>query len=284
MVESQRAALGDVTDSDVVGSAYCVRDYVVDERLGGDEGLAVARAALSGSRRPARPRLRPQPRRARPSVGSQLDGVVRPTGQRRTIPGTIRRRSSRSASTCSPAAVIRTSPPGRRCSNSMRRVPTCGRRQRNSASGSRNDVTRLRCDMAMLMLDDVFHRTWGDRASGGPAPDGGRGYWPTVMSTARAVRSDFAFWPGVLGPRTRVARPGIRRLLRQGPVRPPRSPCAGRRVARPRRGRSRRATENGSVRREPRRAAGRGGVRRCGTPGGPRQRVHPAGCGAPPRG
>src|SRR6478752_8423859 len=47
MVESQRAALGDVTDSDVVGSAYCVRDYVVDERLGGDEGLAVARAALA---------------------------------------------------------------------------------------------------------------------------------------------------------------------------------------------------------------------------------------------
>ena len=47
MVESQRAALGDVTDSDVVGSAYCVRDYVVDQRLGGDEGLAVARAALA---------------------------------------------------------------------------------------------------------------------------------------------------------------------------------------------------------------------------------------------
>ena len=28
---------------DVVGSPYCIRDYVVDERLGGPEGLAAAR-------------------------------------------------------------------------------------------------------------------------------------------------------------------------------------------------------------------------------------------------
>ena len=60
----------------------------------------------------------------------------------------------------------------------------------------------LRCDMAMLMLDDVFHRTWGDRASGqevsgSPAPDGGRGYWPTVIGAARAVRPDFVFWAEV---------------------------------------------------------------------------------------
>ena len=52
----------------------------------------------------------------------------------------------------------------------------------------------VRCDMAMLMLDDIFVRTWGDRAAGGPSPDGGRGYWPTVMAAVRAAHPDFVFW------------------------------------------------------------------------------------------
>src|SRR6476620_7187648 len=47
MVAAQREALPDVSDADVVGSAYCVRDYVVDDHLGGEAGLAAARAALA---------------------------------------------------------------------------------------------------------------------------------------------------------------------------------------------------------------------------------------------
>jgi hypothetical protein len=46
----------------------------------------------------------------------------------------------------------------------------------------------------MLVLDDVFARTWGDRARGGPHPDRGRGYWPTIIGATKAVRPDFAFW------------------------------------------------------------------------------------------
>jgi hypothetical protein len=46
----------------------------------------------------------------------------------------------------------------------------------------------------MLMLDDVFVRTWGDRAAGGPSPDDGRGYWPTVFATVRAAHPDVACW------------------------------------------------------------------------------------------
>src|SRR4051794_41579036 len=42
-----REALPDAGEEDVVGSAYCVRDYTVDVRLGGDEGLAVARRELA---------------------------------------------------------------------------------------------------------------------------------------------------------------------------------------------------------------------------------------------
>ena len=35
-----RAALPDLRDEDVIGSPYCVRDYVVDERFGGPDALA----------------------------------------------------------------------------------------------------------------------------------------------------------------------------------------------------------------------------------------------------
>jgi hypothetical protein len=52
----------------------------------------------------------------------------------------------------------------------------------------------VRCDMAMLVLDDVFVRTWGDRARGGPSPDQGVGYWPTVIGAVRSRFPEFAFW------------------------------------------------------------------------------------------
>ncbi len=42
-----RSALPDVQDDDVLGSPYCVRDYMVDERFGGPDGLAGARQELA---------------------------------------------------------------------------------------------------------------------------------------------------------------------------------------------------------------------------------------------
>ena len=42
-----RRALPDYTPADNVGSAYCVRKYVVDEHLGGPKGLATARQMLA---------------------------------------------------------------------------------------------------------------------------------------------------------------------------------------------------------------------------------------------
>jgi glycosidase len=48
----------------------------------------------------------------------------------------------------------------------------------------------LRCDMAMLVLDDVFARTWGDRAGARSGP----GFWPTVFAAGRAANPDARFW------------------------------------------------------------------------------------------
>jgi len=38
-----RSALPDLRDDDVIGSPYCVRDYVVDKKFGGTVALAAAR-------------------------------------------------------------------------------------------------------------------------------------------------------------------------------------------------------------------------------------------------
>ena len=47
----------------------------------------------------------------------------------------------------------------------------------------------LRCDMAMLMTNDVFTRTWGSRA--GPAP--GEDFWPTLIPRVKQAHPDLLF-------------------------------------------------------------------------------------------
>ena len=47
----------------------------------------------------------------------------------------------------------------------------------------------VRCDMAMLMMNDTFERTWGERA--GPRPEAD--YWPTVIPAVKSARPEFVF-------------------------------------------------------------------------------------------
>ena len=47
----------------------------------------------------------------------------------------------------------------------------------------------IRCDMAMLMLNDIFERTWGERAGAKPVDD----YWKTVISAIKAQWPEFRF-------------------------------------------------------------------------------------------
>jgi hypothetical protein len=47
----------------------------------------------------------------------------------------------------------------------------------------------VRCDMAMLTMNDTFERTWGER--GGPRPDAD--YWPTVIPAVKRADPGFVF-------------------------------------------------------------------------------------------
>jgi hypothetical protein len=47
----------------------------------------------------------------------------------------------------------------------------------------------VRCDMAMLMMSDVFERTWGERAGPRPCCD----YWPTLIDDIKSTHPGFVF-------------------------------------------------------------------------------------------
>jgi hypothetical protein len=187
LLEDFRRALPDFSAADNVGSPYCVRRYVVDERLGGPPGLAAARDMLS--RRGLRLILDFVPNHVAP------DHPWVSTHPEYFIQGDAKELRD------DPASVIAVGG----------RVLACGRDpyfpawpdvlQLNAFNaGLRGAIAEtlrqiaeqcdgVRCDMAMLMLSDVFERTWGSRAGSRPSED----YWRFLIPAARLCHPQFRF-------------------------------------------------------------------------------------------
>ncbi|HEY5974176.1 MAG TPA: alpha-amylase family glycosyl hydrolase, partial [Geobacteraceae bacterium] len=64
---------------------------------------------------------------------------------------------------------------------------------RTAIAGTVNSIADqcdgVRCDMAMLMMNDIFQRTWGDRAGAMPVGE----YWPELIGAVRAAHPGFLF-------------------------------------------------------------------------------------------
>jgi hypothetical protein len=193
LLEDFRRALPDFSAEDNVGSPYCVRRYVVDGHLGGRKGLAVARDTLA--KRGIRLVLDFVPNHVAPDhpwVSEHPEYFIR---------------GDRSDLEKDPASFL----------DAGGNVFACGRDpffpawpdvlQLNAFQpGLRQAVIEtvseiaeqcdgVRCDMAMLMLNDIFQRTWGARAGDRPVND----YWTTVIAAIRAKWPDFrliaeAYW------------------------------------------------------------------------------------------
>ena len=182
-----KKALHDFMPEDNVGSPYCVRNYVVDSHLGGNEGLATARAQL-----------------ARRGIRLILDYVPNHVAHDHPWvaenPGFFIRGSSDDLKT-DPVTFV----------NINEQVFACGKDPFYPAwqdvlqvnvfhPGFREAITEtvsqiskmcdgVRCDMAMLVMNDIFRQTWGDRAGSQPATD----FWEMLIPGVRRSNPDFLF-------------------------------------------------------------------------------------------
>jgi hypothetical protein len=187
LVDDFRRALPDFRMEDNVGSPYCIRRYVVDEHFGGPKGLATARLELA--KRGLKLLLDFVPNHVAPDhpwVSSHADYFIR---------GSIE------DATNNPASYI----------NIQGSVFACGRDpyfpawpdvlQLNAfRAGLRQAVIEtvssiaaqcdgVRCDMAMLLLNQIFERTWASRAGQRPPTE----YWDDVIAAVKKDYPTFCF-------------------------------------------------------------------------------------------
>jgi glycosidase len=187
LVASFRAVLPDWTPRDVVGSAYCIRAYAVDDRLGGRRGLAAARAALAARGlallldfvpnhvAPDHPWTSAHPEYfvhgtrhdllTDPESFVEVDGRVLANGRDPYFPAW---RDVVQLDAFSPA---------------LRAVAV------DTLRDIAEQCDGVRCDMAMLTVNDVFTRTWGERVGRPPDTE----YWPATIEAVRRTHPDFTF-------------------------------------------------------------------------------------------
>ncbi|WP_328467677.1 alpha-amylase [Actinoplanes sp. NBC_00393] len=176
-----RAALPDLTPADIVGSPYCVRRYRVDDRFGGPAGLAAARAELN--RRGLRLVLDYVPNHVAPDhpatvehpnwfiQGSPTDQLDDPAGWFTAAGRVLAHGRDPYFPPWPDVAQLNAFDPG------LREATVAAL----TAIGEQCDG--VRCDMAMLVTNDIFARTWGRWAGAAPAAE----FWPYVVERVRAT-------------------------------------------------------------------------------------------------
>ena len=187
LLDDFRRALPDFKPQDNVGSPYCVKRYVVDEHLGGPQGLAIARREL-----------------AKRGMKLLLDFVpnhVAPDHAWATDHPEYFIRGSVEDAANHPASYIEV----------LGSIYACGRdpyfpawpdvlqlnafqpglRQAviETVSSIADQCDGVRCDMAMLLLNQIFERTWGSRAGQRPPTE----YWNDVIPAVKRTYPNCCF-------------------------------------------------------------------------------------------
>jgi len=187
LLEDFRRALPDYRTEDNVGSPYCVRRYTVDGHLGGPEGLAVARGEL-----------------ARRGLSLILDFV--PNHVAPDHPWVVDHpeyfvRGSADDARNDPASFLEASGEIFACGRDpyfpawpdVLQLNAFQHGLRRAVIETLSDIAGqcdgVRCDMAMLLLNQVFERTWGGRAGQRPSTE----YWVDVISAVKVTHPDFLF-------------------------------------------------------------------------------------------
>ena len=182
-----KEALPDMQDADLLGSAYSIQEYVVDELYGGNEGLAIAREALA--KRGIKIILDYVPNHV------AIDHVWVEQHPDYFLHGTEHELKKH------PEAFVQTSAgilakgkdPNFEPWSDVLQLNAFSPSLREQAIGTLQYIAGIadgvRCDMAMLMMNTIFKDTWKDRVGDAPETD----YWPHIISAVREQRSDFVF-------------------------------------------------------------------------------------------
>jgi len=188
IVEECRRTLPDFSPEDVSGSPYCIHGYAVDAHLGGKAGLAAARQALAA--RKLRLLLDFVPNHVAPDhpwvtehsdyfvQGSQEDLAKDPASFLRAADGAVLARGRDPYFPAWPDTV---------------QLNAFSQGLRKAVVSTLQEIAAqcdgVRCDMAMLLLNSVFSRTWKERAGAVPGSE----YWRDVIGEVRRQFPAFLF-------------------------------------------------------------------------------------------
>jgi hypothetical protein len=187
LLEDFRRALPDFRPSDNVGSPYCVRNYAVDPHLGGPKGLAAARHELS--------------RRGMKLVLDFVPNHVAPDHPWAAAHPEYFVRGNADDLRNDPASFVKVDGSVYACGrdpffpawpdvlqlNAFE--PDLRRAVIETISNIAEQCDGMRCDMAMLLTNPIFERTWGGRAGSRPATE----YWVDVISAVKKKHPGFLF-------------------------------------------------------------------------------------------
>lgn len=182
-----RRALPDYVPEDNVGSPYCVRQYGVDEHLGGSEGLAKARKELAA--RGLRLILDFVPNHVAPDhpwviehpeyfVQGSADDFARDAASYIKV--------NEMVIACGKDPYFPAWPDVLQLNAFNAGLRTAAEATLASIASQCDGV---RCDMAMLMMNFVFERTWGNKAGSKPSTE----YWIDVIAATKREHPDFLF-------------------------------------------------------------------------------------------
>jgi len=185
--EEFRRALPDYTLGDVIGSAYCVRRYRVDEHLGGPEGLAEARKKLAD--RGIRLILDFVPNHLaidhpwvfeHPEyfIQGNKEDLTRASGEFFEAGGRILAHGR------DPYF-----PPWQDVGQLNAFHPGLRQDAIETACDIASQCDGMRCDMAMLLINEIFEKAWGPRTGVKPEEE----YWRKLIPAVRTRFPDVLF-------------------------------------------------------------------------------------------
>lgn len=193
-VHEYRGALPNVTEDDIAGSAYAIAAYTVEEKLGGQEGLAIFRQQLAARGLklildyvPNHTGLDHAWLKEHPDYYVQADKEWLKKTDKEFFKVRITKNKSLTIAHGRDPYF-----PGW-IDTAQLNAYSAGYRQ--AIADTLNDIATMadgvRCDMAMLMLNDVFKQTWGWLHPDMQAPE--TEFWDDVIPKVKAQNPDFLF-------------------------------------------------------------------------------------------